>query len=48
MLEESPADLQLGEVKLERLRCPLEMTVEVLDELSPEEVQGLPGATVGA
>ena len=41
-------DLQLSGGKLERLKWPLETTVEVLDELSPEEVQGLSIATFEA
>ena len=47
-LDESPIDLRPGRGKLERLRRPLDTTVEVLDnELSPAEVQGIAGATIG-
>lgn len=46
MLEESPTGLR-GWGKLERLKWPLEMMVEVLEELRPQDVQGLSGATLG-
>jgi hypothetical protein len=47
-LDESPMDLRPGKGNLERLRRPLDTIVEVLDDgLSPAEVQGLPGATIG-
>lgn len=46
MLEESPTE-PWGRGKFERLGWPLDTTVEVLDELSPQDVQGLSGATLG-
>jgi hypothetical protein len=47
-LDESAIDLRLGQGKLERLGRPLDTIVEVLDNgLSPAEIQGLPGATIG-
>jgi hypothetical protein len=46
MLEESPIELR-GRGKLERLGWRLDKTVEVRDELSPQDVQGLSGATLG-
>jgi hypothetical protein len=46
MLEESPTEPR-GRGKLERLGWRLDATVEVLDELSPQDVQGLSGATLG-
>lgn len=46
MLEESPTELR-GKGKPERLGWPLDTTVDVLDELSPQDVQGLSGATLG-
>ena len=48
ILEESPTHLRPGRGKFEMLGRLLETIVEVLDELSPAEVQGLPGATIGA
>jgi hypothetical protein len=46
-LAESPAYLRAGEGKSERLGDSLDITVEVLEELSPTESQGLSGATIG-
>ncbi|KAH3972379.1 hypothetical protein HBI56_004300 [Parastagonospora nodorum] len=47
-LEESPIDFGLGSGKLERLGRLLETNVDVLEELKPIDVQGLPGATPGS
>jgi hypothetical protein len=46
-LADSPAYLRSGEGKSEKLGDSLDMTVEVLEELSPTESHGLSGATIG-
>jgi hypothetical protein len=45
-LGESPGYFRPGRGKSERLGGSLDITVDVRDELSPAEVQGLSGATV--
>lgn len=47
-LEESPTAFGLGSGELERLGRSLETNVDVREELTPMDVQGLLGATTGS
>jgi hypothetical protein len=41
-------DFRIGNGELERLGGSLETNVDVLEVLSPTDVQGLPGTTTGS